>query len=111
MALTLCAESTDVLVVEYEPRWLPALTLLRQKQPGAPRGGGAPARPGGRGAVARTAPIDAVPWDGQALSVLPAIERAIGGSSARAATSPVVAVVQTLVSRPPGPRPAPLRLG
>ena len=33
-ALTLCADSSGVLVVEYEPRWLPALTQLRQQRPG-----------------------------------------------------------------------------
>lgn len=101
MVLTLCADSSGVLVVEYDPRWLPALTLLRQKQPGLRVVAALPR--GQEGAALSLGPlqIDAVPWDGQALSVLPAIERAIGGSSARAAASPAVAVVQTLVSPPP----------
>jgi hypothetical protein len=107
MVLTLCAESSGVLVVEYDPRWLPALTLLRQKQPGLRVVAALPR--GQEGAALSLGPlqIDAVPWDGQALSVLPAIERAIGGSSARAATSPVVAAVQTLVSQPLSPAAAP----
>jgi hypothetical protein len=92
IALTLCADSSGVLVVEYEPRWLPALTLLRQKRPGLRVVAALP--PGQEGAALSLGPlqIDAVPWDGQAQSVLPAIERAIGSSNAAGVTSPGAAV-------------------
>ncbi len=105
MVLTLCADSSGVLVVEYDPRWLPALTLLRQRQPGLRV---VAALPRGQEAAALSLgplQIDAVPWDGLALSVLPAIERAIGGSSAGATASPVA--VQTLITQPPAPAPKP----
>jgi hypothetical protein len=76
-ALTLCAQSSGLLVVEYEPRWLPALTQLRLERP-ALRMVAALAR-GQEGAALSLGPlsIDAVPWDGQAASVMAAIERAL----------------------------------
>ena len=106
MALTLCADSSGVLVVEYEPRWLPALTLLRQKRPGLRVV--AALSPGQEGAALSLGPlqIDAVPWDGKALSVLPAIQRAIGSSSA-STTRPPPAAVRDQVPTPPAPAPGP----
>ncbi len=88
MAMTLCADSSGVLVVEYEPRWLPALTQLRREQPGLRV---VAALPRGQEAAALSLgplQIDAVPWDGRAVSVLPAIERAIGGPSVAPTASP-----------------------
>ncbi len=101
VALTLCAESSGVLVVEYEPRWLPALTQLRQQRPGL-RVVAALAR-GQEGAALSLGPlaIDAVPWDGQVVSVLPAIERAIGGGQAVAARPAARAAVAPAPPRPP----------
>jgi hypothetical protein len=100
-ALTLCAASSGVLVVEYEPRWLPALTQLHLQRPGLRVV--AALRLGQEGAALELGPlaIEAVPWDGQARSVLPAIERAIGGAraAARTTTGPVA-------SAPAGPPPA-----
>ena len=80
-ALTLCAESSGVLVVEYEPRWLPALTTLRQSRPGLRVVAALPL--GQEDAALQLEPlsIDAVPWDGKAISVLPAIERAISNGA------------------------------
>jgi hypothetical protein len=100
-ALTLCAESSGVLVVEYEPRWLPALTQLRQQRPGLRVV--AALAPGQEGAAQSLGPllIDAVPWDGRAVSVLPAIERAIGGTR-----GPVAAPAAAGVP-PPAPPPVP----
>lgn len=90
VALTLCAQSSGVLVVEYEPRWLPALAQLRQERP-ALRVVAALAR-GQESAALALGPlsIDAVPWDGQVHSVMPAIERAIGVNR-ESAVAPAVA--------------------
>ncbi len=90
VALTLCAQSSGVLVVEYEPRWLPALAQLRQERP-ALRVVAALAR-GQESAALALGPlsIDAVPWDGQVHSVMPAIERAIGANR-ESAVAPAVA--------------------
>jgi hypothetical protein len=87
-ALTLCAESSGILVVEYEPRWLPALTQLSQSRTGL-RVVAALAKGQEDAAPALTGlSIETVTWDGKAISVLPAIERAIGGSREPAAPSP-----------------------
>ena len=90
VALTLCAQSSGVLVVEYEPRWLPALAQLRQERP-ALRVVAALAR-GQESAALALGPlsIDTVPWDGQVHSVMPAIERAIGVNR-ESAVAPAVA--------------------
>jgi hypothetical protein len=103
-ALTLCAESSGVLVVEYEPRWLPALTQLRQERPGLRVV--AALAPGQEGALQSLGPllVDAVPWDGRAVSVLPAIERALGGSRGVAAPPDVAGFP------PPAPPSAPVPL-
>jgi hypothetical protein len=91
VALTLCAQSSGVLVVEYEPRWLPALTRLRQERP-ALRVVAALAK-GQESAALALGPlsIDAVPWNGTAHSVMPAIERAIGSNREPAVAMDVVA--------------------
>jgi hypothetical protein len=111
VALTLCAESSGVLVVEFEPRWLPALTLLRQQRPGLRVVAALP--PGQEAAALSLEPlsIEAVPWDGKALSMLPAIERAIGSSRSAAAqtaepkpaVAPEAAVAGSLVAPAPPP--------
>jgi hypothetical protein len=104
-ALTLCAVSSDVLVVEYGPLWLPALTQLRQQHPGLRVVAALPHGQEGAALSLEPLSIDAVPWDGRAVSVLPAIERAIGRSKAAATTSPGLAVVPPpvppRVARPP----------
>jgi len=90
-ALTLCVQSTGLLVVEYEPRWLPALTKLRLDRPSLRVVAALPR--GQEGAALELGPlsIDAVPWDGQALSVMPAIVRALDDARAAPNTSPVEA--------------------
>jgi hypothetical protein len=87
-ALTLCAESSGVLVVEYEPRWLPALVQLRRSRPGLRVVAALPR--GQEAAAGELSPlsIETVLWDGQARSVLPAIERAIGGPADPAPSLP-----------------------
>ncbi len=118
VALTLCAESSGVLVVEFEPRWLPALTQLRQQSPGLRVVAALP--PGQEAAALSLEPlsIEAVPWDGKAHSMLPAIERAIGSSRAGAtqppAPPPAAAAHLAEVAGPPAEpapaKPAPLDL-
>ena len=108
-ALTLCVQSTGLLVVEYEPRWLPALTKLRLDRPSLRVVAALPR--GQEGAALALGPlsIDAVPWDGQALSVMPAIERALGGARAAPRTSPVEVAVPRSTDRhaPTAAAPAP----
>ena len=87
-ALALCVQTTGLLVVEYQPRWLPALAQLRQDRPNLRMVAALP--PGQESAALSLGPlsIDAVPWNGQALSIMPAIERAIGAGRAAAAELP-----------------------
>jgi hypothetical protein len=101
VALTLCAESSGVLVVEYQPHWLPALTQLRQLRPGLRVVAALPS--GQEGAALSLGPlsIDAVPWDGQAVSVMAAIERAISGG--RPGQAPAPAVASPRASQPAAP--------
>jgi hypothetical protein len=100
VALTLCAESSGVLVVEYQPHWLPALTQLRRQRPGlrvvAALGSGQ------EGAALSLGPlsIEAVPWDGQAVSVMAAIERAIGGGPPGPLAPPAPARASTQARAP-----------
>jgi len=77
-ALALCGDAPGLLVVEYDPRWLPALQQLHRQAPGR-RVVAALAR-GQEAAALALAPlaIDAVPWDGHAASVLAGVERALG---------------------------------
>lgn len=88
-ALTLCVQSTGLLVVEYEPSWLPALTKLRLDRPSLRVVAALPR--GQEGAALALGPlsIDAVPWDGQAVSVMPAITRALEDARSPPPTSPV----------------------
>lgn len=99
VALTLCAQSTDLLVVEYEPRWLPALTKLRLDRPSLRVVAALP--PGQEGAALALGPlsIEAVPWDGQAVSVMPAIARALDAARTAPATSDVVAANRRAAGR------------
>ena len=87
-ALALCVQTTGLLVVEYQPKWLPALAQLRQDRPDLRMVAALP--PGQESAALSLGPlsIDAVPWNGQALSIMPAIERAIGTGRAAAAVLP-----------------------
>jgi hypothetical protein len=87
-ALSFCAESSGVLVVEYEPRWLAALTQLRQSRPGLRVVAALPRGQEGAALVLTPLAIESVLWDGQARSILPAIERAIGGSPSPAPPAP-----------------------
>ena len=98
-ALTLCVQSTDLLVVEYEPRWLPALTKLRLERPALRVVAALPR--GQEGAALALGPlsIDAVPWDGQALSVMPAIMRALSGARSAPTTAPVEAAASRAADR------------
>jgi hypothetical protein len=108
-ALTLCVQSTDLLVVEYEPRWLPALTKLRLDRPSLRVVAALPR--GQEGAALALGPlsIDAVPWDGQAVSVMPAIARALDGVRSPPTTSPVEVAVPRAADRqaPTAAAPAP----
>jgi hypothetical protein len=89
-AMTLCAETCGLLVVEYGAHWLPAITQLRLKRPGLRVV--VALSPGQEGAALELGPleVEAVPWDGKALSVMPAIERALAGSRPPKAPEPLV---------------------
>jgi hypothetical protein len=108
-AMTLCAEACGLLVVEYDAHWLPAITQLRLRRPGLRVV--AALSPGQEGAALELGPlkVESVRWDGKALSVMPAIERALAGSRPPpVAEPPVLDLVGDLGGRAEIPFPASL---
>lgn len=94
-ALALCGASSGLLVVEYGPAWLPALTQLRRQAAGLRIVAALPRGLEGAALVLEPLGIDVVPWEGQPAAAIAGVERALGGAPAPRPASP-----------PAAPRPA-----
>jgi hypothetical protein len=96
-ALSMCAGSSGVLVVEYGAAWLATLQQLRHQAPGLRVVAALPR--GEEGAALSLAPlgVEAIPWDGQPAPVLLAVTHLLG-AAANAAPPPA--------APRPAPRPA-----
>ena len=94
-ALTLCAGSSGLLLVEFSEAWLPVLKQLRAQAPGLRVVAALPQ--GQEAAVLALAPlgVEAVPWDGQAAPILAAVTKVLAAGAV--ASSPA----SQGVTRPP----------
>jgi hypothetical protein len=104
-ALALCGATPGLLVVEYDPRWLPALQQLRQQAPGRKVVAALPR--GQEAAALALAPlsVEAVPWDGEAAPVLAGLERVLGPVVAPPRSPSAPASVPGRPGRPPASPP------
>lgn len=94
-ALAQCATSSGILVVEFAPAWLPALTQLRRQAAGLRIVAALPA--GQESAALTLGPlgIEAVPWDGQPGPVLAAVAQVLEPGAAAAPPAPPPAPAAT----------------
>ncbi|HET9555325.1 MAG TPA: hypothetical protein VFP50_20335, partial [Anaeromyxobacteraceae bacterium] len=108
-AQALCQGCTGILVLEYDARWLPVLRQLRREEAGLRIVAALPR--GMEAAALHLGPlgVEAVPWDGQAATVMPAVERLLAAAPSAPAPAPVKAVPAAAPAAPRPPAPAAVR--
>ncbi len=87
-AVTLCAGSSGLLLVEFSEPWLPVLQQLRAQVPGLRVVAALPQ--GQEAAALALAPlgVEAVPWDGQAAPILAAVTKLLGPGAVASPPAP-----------------------
>jgi hypothetical protein len=104
-ALSLCASSSGLLVVEYGPAWLGALTQLRGQVTGLRIVAALPRGQESAALVLGPLGIEVVPWDGQAAQVVAAAVQLLGRGPPAAAPAAGAPAARPASPAPPAARP------